>query len=364
VRILYLQPFTSLSDHFDSGVVGYGMTSGSALVSHLRRQGHHVDLLPARPIGTSKVAHAAQTYEELGRTRLAEYDCVFIYNVFHQFAAEVRRILYESDAPNTKLVGYTHGSHWDPSDLIRGDYPLLRHADLGNVLALDAVLLVSDYIRDTMARSIRDELGDAPATRFLAKAHVVGLTIDDERMAAARRPKDERPRLVFNHSATVAKRPGLFFRTAVDVLAQVPDAQLTVTRRFTAADPGFAELAELRRRFPDRVELGDTMPVDEYFGLLWQSNVQVSTATHESFGVSTVEAIYAGCCSVLPDVGCYPEVTGPAGIYQESELAETLVRYLRDPEARSRTAKSQREAIDRYLPANVAARITSVLETA
>lgn len=363
MRILYLRPFTSTADHFDSGVVGYGRTSGGALVRELRRQGHSVDVAPAVPTGTTKAAHAAQTYEELGRTDLAAYDCVLVYNVFHQFAAEIRRLLYESDARGTLLAGYTHGSHWDPSDLVRHDYPRLRHADLGNVLALDAVLLVSDYIRDVMDRTIRGELGDRPADEFLARAHVVGLTIDDEWLDAARTTENERPGVVFNHSATVAKRPALFFRTVADVLRQVADAHVTVTRRFGAADPGYAELRDLKARFPARVRLGDTLPVDSYFRLLWESQVQVSTASHESFGVSTVEAIYAGCCGVLPAAGCYREVTGPAGIYAEDELTDTLVRYLGDPVARRATAQAQRVRIDRYLPARVAGRITTALET-
>jgi glycosyltransferase involved in cell wall biosynthesis len=361
MRILYLAPFTSRTDHFDSGVVGYGATAGNAIVRELRRRGHTVETSPRDPIATTKAEHAAQTYRELGRLDLSAFDCLLLYNTFHQFATEVRRLMYESGARGTLLAGYTHGSHWDPSDVVRHDYPMLKVADLGNVLALDVVFLVSRYMFDVMSRTIAHELGPALAAEFERRARVVGGTFDDERLDAMRTDKAPSPGIVFNHSATPAKRPGTFFDVAADVLDQDRTATVTVTRRFRPADAGFAELAELRRRHPKRVVLGDTLQIDEYFSLLWRSHLQVSTATHESFGVSTVEAIYAGCCSLLPAIGCYPEVAGEAGIYAEPDLATSLLTYLADAAGRDQVARSQRASIERFLPAPVAGRIEAAL---
>jgi hypothetical protein len=360
MRILYLAPFTSRVDHFDSGAVGYGATSGGAIVRELRRLGHTVDTVPAHPRGT-KAEHAAQTYEELNRLDLKQYDSLFMYNTFHQFAAEVRRLLYESGAVETLLAGYTHGSHWDPSDEVRHGYPLLKFADLGNVLALDVVFLVSRYMLEAMSRTIHAELGAGAAAEFRRRARVVGGTIDTERMDAAHTEPGEGADILFNHSPTPAKQPGEFFRTVAGVLADTTDVTVTVTRRFRQADPGFADLQRLTQRFPDRVRLGDTLPIDEYFRRLWRGLIQVSTATHESFGVSTVEAIYAGCVSLLPARGCYPEVAGEAGIYRDGELGEALLRYLGSSRDRARTAAAQRQEIERYFPANVAGRIADAL---
>jgi glycosyltransferase involved in cell wall biosynthesis len=369
MRILYLAPFTAGTDHFDSGVVGYGQTSGGAIVRELERRGHQVDRVPRAQTATSKSALAAQTYTELGRLDLAGYDCLFMYNTFHQFAAEVRRLLDETGAGGTLLTGYTHGSHWDPSDEVRHGYPMLKYADLGNVLALDVVFLVSHYMLEVMSRTIEDELGPRTAAEFTRRARVVGGTIDAERIDAARvaPAADAAPVVVFNHSATVAKRPERFFRAAGVVLAEDPAVTVAVTRRFRAGDPGHTELAELAGRYPDRLRLGDTMPIEDYFTLLWQSQLQVSTATHESFGVSTVEAIYAGCSSLLPAAGCYPEVAGQAGLYDPvlahdpDRLAAAILAELADSGHRAVVAKQQRASIERYLPAVVAGRIEAAL---
>ena len=45
-------------------------------------------------------------------------------------------MMYDIRGKQPLLIGYTHGSHWDPSDEIRDSYPHLRYADLGNVLAM------------------------------------------------------------------------------------------------------------------------------------------------------------------------------------------------------------------------------------
>ena len=54
MKILYLAPFTSQHDHFDSGVVGYGVTAGGAIVRELRRLGHTVQVTPEVPTATTK----------------------------------------------------------------------------------------------------------------------------------------------------------------------------------------------------------------------------------------------------------------------------------------------------------------------
>ena len=52
------------------------------------------------------------------------------------------------------------------------------------------------------------------------------------------------------------------------------------------------------------------MALDDYYRALWMSDLQVSTASHESLGVSTLEAMYTENCCILPRVGSYPEICG------------------------------------------------------
>jgi glycosyltransferase involved in cell wall biosynthesis len=70
-----------------------------------------------------------------------------------------------------------------------------------------------------------------------------------------------------------------------------------------------AEFEEARGRLGARlVHYGYAGAEEEYARLLWAADVVLSTAIHEFFGVSVVEAVYCGCLPVLPARLSYPEL--------------------------------------------------------
>jgi hypothetical protein len=73
----------------------------------------------------------------------------------------------------------------------------------------------------------------------------------------------------------------------------------------------------------------------DYARLLWQADVQVSTANHDFFGVSTCEAIYCGCMPLLPNRLNYPDLIPVAYhdrmLYHEGEVYYRLRDYLAQP---------------------------------
>ncbi len=73
-----------------------------------------------------------------------------------------------------------------------------------------------------------------------------------------------------------------------------------------------------------------------YSELLWRSDIVVSTAIHEFFGVAVVEAVYAGCFPVLPRRLSYPE------LIPESLHGLCLYDSFRDLVGRIRWALEQR----------------------
>ena len=109
------------------------------------------------------------------------------------------------------------------------------------------------------------------------------------------------------------------------------------------------EFGAARERLGSRlVHYGYAESEAEYAQLLWGADIVLSTAIHEFFGVSVVEAIYCGCHPVLPNRLSYPELIPPglrtAYLYDGVEdLATRLAGALADPNAmtalRERVAK-------------------------
>lgn len=111
-----------------------------------------------------------------------------------------------------------------------------------------------------------------------------------------------------------------------------------------------SEFAAARQRLGDRlVHLGYAASEADYGRLLAASDVVLSTAIHEFFGVSVVEAIYCGAQPVLPDRLSYPELIS-AG-HRASCLYDDfdgLLARLKAALARERPAADLRDHVARF----------------
>jgi hypothetical protein len=96
----------------------------------------------------------------------------------------------------------------------------------------------------------------------------------------------------------------------------------------------------------------------EYCRALVEADVAVSTARQEFFGISAVEAAYAGCAPLLPDRLSYPELlpkeSHPTCLYADpDDLLRRLTEWTRHPEEARRVDLSdhvRRFGWDRIAP--------------
>jgi glycosyltransferase involved in cell wall biosynthesis len=378
-RVLYLDGYTVPDPKVgvpSSDAIGYGITASSAIRHGLAAFGLDVvrPRLDPSPTGTgggpeARLSWILANYRSVLHTLLEDPpDVIFCFHVFSVFPVEIRRMLLDLGL-SIPIVGYTHGSHWDPTDTFRTEtYPGMEVLDLANLHVLDRVLLVSEYMRTTLRTTI-GAFNTPLAEQIDAHAAVVGLPLDVDRMDACRSNRRfSRPTVVFNHAPVASKNPDLFARVMARVLPQ-HDVGVLITRNFAPWQPGGEAIAELAKRFPEQVVLGRDMPLDEYFEALWAADLQVSTATHESLGVSTLEAMYTGNCCLLPRVGSYPEICDrhPDVLYEPGEgpLEERLSWFLEHPEHRRAVASELQRMSARFHPRAVVQKIAAeVLDVA
>ena len=371
-RILYLGNYTTVdpAEKGASDAIGYGITASDAIRSGLAGQGFEVACpqVPSvanRAPGLRPISWAMANYQAtLDALIAAEPDLVFVFHSFRAWPTQIRHMLLELGR-STPIVGYTHGSHWDPSDYVRTQfYPGLEMADLANLVAMDRVLLVSEYMRETLHRNI-SELNPRLAEDLVGRAAVVGLPINAALIDQARTDrKPDIPTIVFNHAPVASKNPQLFTRVMARIL---PDYEVTVlfTRGFDPTEPEGAAVQDLHDAFPEQVVLGNNMDLPDYYQALWAAEIQVSTADHESLGISTLEAMYTETCCILPSLGSYPEITGnnaevlyPLG---EGPLEERIRWFLDHPADRTRVAAQLRQQALCYTPGHVVEAITAAL---
>ncbi len=145
----------------------------------------------------------------------------------------------------------------------------------------------------------------------------------------------EGPLIVWNQRWEYDKRPDRFFA----LLQRLHAAG--VPFRLAAAGQNFrnvpAEFDAARALLADRIAHWGFLPSRQaYAALLRQADLVVSTADHEFFGISILEAICAGAFPLLPNRLSYPELIPPelhpACLYtDENDLFDKAVLRLTAP---------------------------------
>jgi glycosyltransferase involved in cell wall biosynthesis len=367
-RILFLDSFTlSIPGSRDaaSDTIGYGITASRAIAQGLVEVGYEVirssTLLGGKaPSGNNPgLQWVYETYSallELLPRIQPQY--IFCFHSLHTFPVEVRRIMLDLKH-NSQLVGYTHGSHWDPTDSFRFErYPGLEMLDLANLHVMDRVFLVSQYMRRTLMTNI-ERLSPELASEIGRKALVVGLPIDTKQIDRCRKDSlNSRLTIVYNHSFISSKRPEIFLEVIHAIMRRY-DIAVLFTRTPPSAGPIADAISDLQARHPGRVRLGHDLPIDAYYRSLWTADIQVSTASHESLGIATLEAMYTRNCCILPDRGSYPEISGGERdvLYDPNnsgDLFRLISLAIENEQRRTRIADHLRRLAGRYSGRHVA----------
>lgn len=335
MRVVIVEPF--LGGSHESWARGYKSHSANevTILSHMARfwkwrmQGAHVTLAGEFE---SDVAAEGSVEVVVGSSMLNAAG----------FLGLVRRTIGSAG-----FVLYMHenqlGYPLSPRDKADQTYPMINWTSM---VAADLIVFNSEYHRDQWFASIPGFLRQFPdysqesLVRSVAKRSVVlPVGIDLKRFDGIPQGRRRVPRILWNQRWEYDKGPDEFARAISGLDERGVDFEVVLAGEQFPTDPD--AFVQLRRRLGDRlVHYGWAEP-DEYAELLASSDIVVSTAHHEFFGVAITEAIYAGAFPILPNRLVYPErIPSPFHdrcLYRdESELVD-LLRWavLHQPETRA-----------------------------
>ncbi len=220
-----------------------------------------------------------------------------------------------------------------------------------SALAADRVVFNSQFHRSQFFEALPTLLRRFPDYTHLntlrdlrEKSSVLHLGLDlqghDEHAptAEAERVHDKGPLIVlWNQRWEYDKNPEAFFKVMNRLDdAGVPFRMILAGEHFEEQPEGFERAFE---RYADRIlHYGYAENFAEYSSLLHRSDIVVSTARHEFFGIAMLEAIYCGCHPLLPNRLTYPELIpenlhspllhAPVLYDDEEELFDLLKRLL------------------------------------
>lgn len=205
--------------------------------------------------------------------------------------------------------------------------------------AADRVFFNSGYHRQVFFEALPALLDRFPAPNhdhliqeIREKSEILPVGVDlswvDDRPAAT-----GPPRILWNHRWDFDKDPDTF----ADAIERLDDSGAEFGLVLLGYRPPQASdaLNRIRQTAGDRIVHDGEAPIDAYRKLVSGSEIVVSTARQEFFGISVVEAVAAGCHPVLPNRLSYPwlipdQFHGMA-LYEDGELVDALAAAIEDP---------------------------------
>ena len=157
--------------------------------------------------------------------------------------------------------------------------------------------------------------------------------------------------IVWNHRWEHDKNPEEFFETLYKLQDRGIGFKLCVLGQHFQKNPTCFD--EARQRLSGEiVQWGYVDEIDAYYQHLAAGDIVVSTAFHEFFGISVLEAVRAGCVPVLPRRLSYPELFEEQFLYDNGRLYKHLAEALQSEE--KLTIEQSRKMTQRFSWDNLA----------
>lgn len=196
-------------------------------------------------------------------------------------------------------------------------------------LAKNNDMKLADYLQDIRTKS---------------RVLYPGLDFTEIDQLTAEKKPNQTPVIVWNHRWEHDKGPDFFFNALYTLRAEGLAFQLVVLGESFRQQPKI--FAEARRILADRIlHFGFVSSRSEYLAWLTRSDIVVSTARHEFFGMSVLEAVRAGCCPLLPKRLAYPELFKAEFLYEDQEFKERLRFVVKEKRLQLQQAREMTESL-------------------
>ena len=223
-------------------------------------------------------------------------------------------------------------------------YPLQQDADQSShqftainfttALASERIAFNSEYnLRTFLENSLRyvkkaaDININSSFEEIKRKSTVLYPGIDYQEFTSQKRTNKQIPVIIWNHRWEHDKNPEGFFTAISELEKKGYDYKISILGQSFRNVPEIFEIA--KEKFSHRIQyFGFAKSREDYIYQLQQGNIVVSTARHEFFGISVLEAVHAGCYPIVPNRLSYPELYPAKYLYKDGQLASKLAEVL------------------------------------
>ena len=235
-------------------------------------------------------------------------------------------------------------------------YAFINYASM---LSADQVVFNSEFHRRSFFDALPGFLNHFPefreehtVGRLKERSLVLPVGLDLAGLQSAAPSKQrELPLILWNQRWEYDKNPKVFFQAILALAAEGIPFELAVCGESFQQPPEIFETAA--RQLNSHVIHWGYARQDLYQRLLWDATLTVSTALHEFFGCSILEAAFCQTLPLVPNRLSYPEILPtefhePCLYDREDELPDRLKQALVDPRSTRKTAIALAAQVETY----------------
>jgi len=238
-----------------------------------------------------------------------------------------------------RMGAFCHAQSVDQYDFTTRMQPWIRHAEAA---AMDI------YSHVFVNSPILAELLDVAFPQSHAEKHCVGHVFDSESVISSipHRDNKKKNQVVFSSRFDSEKQPHLFLDVVEWYInnrhgCRYDDVNFIICSgtEFRSDDQTAIDRAkDLEQRFPEFLEIRDELDKSQYYTILQESAVQLSTSLQDWISFCLLESVSFGCVPVYPNYRSFPDAFGefntllyPAGLQvNPKRQIEIINEYIQD----------------------------------
>jgi len=292
--------------------------------------------LPARYFSWRIRGNPISFIEQYSNELSQEYDFIIATSVVD--LASLRGLI-PSLAVIPALV-YFHENQFEyPQSKLQNSNLEAQMVNLYSAMAADFLVFNSDYNRrsflagcEALMKKLPDFTLKDISARLQKKSSIIPVPISDSLFKhVPQRSLNNSPiKILWNHRWEYDKAPDRLLLFLLALKARKVPFEINIVGEGFRTVP--AEFEQIKQQFSQQVKaFGYIASVEDYFKLLSECDIVLSTAIHEFQGVAVMEALAAGCMPLVPDRLSYKEFIDGAFRYQSDiNCPETEAKYAVD----------------------------------
>jgi hypothetical protein len=182
-----------------------------------------------------------------------------------------------------KIFGILHAGTWDEWDLTyqKCVQNWSKNFETGWLLISNTIFVATEFHKNLILKFVRTQLDDKDYISINKKIKVTSLPFYDSISLVNTKLEHKKNWVAFPHRLSKEKS-----KSSLDFLNK-----------------------ELKNRgYELKITQNLTKTKDEFYTLLNQCKYSISLAKQETFGISMIESLFAGCIPIVPDALSYPEI--------------------------------------------------------